>query len=123
LIAIFNEKQINNSKSPLPIKSKSPTLITKEQSFIEFQNLCKHLKNKKPGQNKLLSQNFMENQLLPLAYKQDYENLPNNRWFFIQASQNQIFSPRTGHAICVIMDEIYLFGGIDHKEVLLKKEK
>lgn len=59
----------------------------------------------------------MEIHPLLSSFKQNYEKLPKNRWFFIQAENDTIFSPRTGHAICLLSDEIYLFGGIDTKEV------
>lgn len=62
-------------------------------------------------------QNFMEIQSLPIISKRNYEKLPKNRWFFIQASNNSIFHPRTGHSIHILADDIYLFGGIDDKEV------
>ena len=118
LIKIFNEKSSNQNTPQLKKTKSSSNLLTKEQSFVEFQNLCKNLTNKKNAQNNL-TQNFMETQPILLGFKQNYEYLPKNRWFYIQANNANIFSARTGHAICLLNDEIYLFGGIDHKEVII----
>ena len=60
----------------------------------------------------------MEIQPLTLDFRKNFEILPKNRWFYIQANQNEVFTPRTGHAICLLGDEIYLFGGINFKEVI-----
>lgn len=114
LIEISNEKQAG---TPHLSKSKSG-ILSKDQSFIEFQNLCKNLGNKNPLNNKVIVQNFMEIQGLPIISKKNYEKLPKNRWFFIQAANNSIFHPRTGHSINILRDDIYLFGGIDDKEVI-----
>ncbi len=34
------------------------------------------------------------------------------RWEKVE-SKGQIYSPRTGHAVCVSSDKLYLFGGAD----------
>jgi len=101
-----------------PVLSKNKSVIlSPDDSFLEFQNLCKNLSSNKSN---LMTQNLMEIQPLTLDFKKNYESLPKNRWFFIQANQNAFFSPRTGHAVCLLGDDIYLFGGIDNKEVKKK---